>query len=149
MTGNAAIYSCRLPPDPSFFEGHPSATNVHVTLSADGVPSRYSLDINGTHLTVNVMSHSEIQVHLNGFMRYVTHLHHTTPSGHTQPLLARLKDMCTVLGVIIEPDYDEEEQAAEFVWSVAEALDALVFAADSVFSCSGEPLVGPATRAEV
>jgi len=148
MTGNAAIYSSGPPPELSFFEDYPSAKNVQAILSADGVPSRYSLEINGTHLTLNVMPHSEVQAHLNGFMGYIYHLHHVTPSGHTQPLLVRLKDIRTILGVIVEPDYDEQEQAAQLVWSVAESLDALVFAASSVFSCSGEPLVGPAAGAE-
>lgn len=147
MTGNAAIYSALPPPGPSFFKGHPSATNVFATLSADGIPSHYSLEINGTHITVNVMPHSEIQAHLNGFMGYISHLHRATPSGHTQPLLARLKVIRTVLGVIVEPDYDQQEQAADLVWSIAETLDALVFAADSVFSSSGDPLVGPAAEA--
>jgi hypothetical protein len=148
MTGNAAIYSSRPPPDASFIENYPSATNAGVTLSADGTPARYSLEINGTRVTINVMPQSEIQAHLNGFMGYVSHLHHTAPSEHTQPLIARLEGVRTVLGVIVEPDYDEQEQAAELVWALAGELDALVFAADSVFSCSGEPLVGPAAEAE-
>ena len=147
MTGNAAIYSSLPPPDSSFFESYPSAKNVRAALSADGPPSRYSLEINGVHLTLNLMPQAEIQSHLNGFMGYISHLHHTAPSGHTQSLITRLKEIRTVIGVIVEPDYDEQEKAAELVWAVAEELDALVFAADSVFSFTGEPLVGPAADA--
>ncbi len=145
MTGNAAIYSSHPPLDASFFRGHPATQNVHVTFSPEGVPSRYSLEISGTCISLNVMPHPEVHAHLNGFRAYISHL---PPSEHTQPLLTRLKDVRTVIGVIVEPDYDEQEQAAELVWAIAEALEALVFAADSVFSCSGEPLVGPATGAE-
>jgi len=148
MTGNAAIYSSGPPPELSFFKDYPSARNVQAIISADEVPSHYSLEINGTYVTLNVMPHSEIQAHLKGFMGYISYLHHAKPSGHTQSLLVRLKDIRTILGVIVQPDYDEQEQAAELVWSVAESLDALVFAASSKFSCSGEPLVGPAAEAE-
>ena len=148
MTGNAAIYSHDVAPRPEVLEKLPLVRRVSCALSTDGVPERYLLGLDSTQVTINVMPRPEVASHLSGFSEYVQHLNQVTPSANTPALLAQINGVRTVLGILVEPDWDAQEQAAETVWAIAEEMGGLVFAADSVFACSGEPLVGPAAQAE-
>jgi len=148
MTGNAAIYSQAAPPSPDALARLPLVRSLTHSLAADGSPSSYELELEATRIEVNVMPAPEVQGHLAGFAGYVRHLHQTVPSPTTVMLLQQLQDVRTVLGVSVKPGWDEREQAAGTVWAMAELVAGLVFAADSVFTCAGEPLVGPAAQAE-
>ncbi len=143
MSGNAAIYSLESPPLPGVLEKLGPLRDMRTSYSEGSGPTQYAFRLESVTFTINVMPSDQMRQHLEGFCNYVLNLHRSRPSDQTEALLAQIARVQTVLGIVVEPGFDEAEVAADFVWSVAEAMQGLVFAADSVFSPSGVPLVGP------
>ncbi|MBN1201872.1 MAG: hypothetical protein JXJ20_08460 [Anaerolineae bacterium] len=51
--------------------------------------------------------------------------------------------MKTVLGCVIDPDWDDDGLVSEALFTLNQAQAGVLFALDTVFDSDGTPLVGP------
>lgn len=146
MPDNAALYSPGDPPSVDFFTAWDGVMEAKVTQGDEERPQQYRVRMGRVVITINVMPEPEIEEHIQGFADYVRFLHQSTPSARTDGLIDRIGKIRTALGCVIEPGFDEEGVVEGLIDGLARELDALVFAADSVFDSDGKPLVGPAAE---
>jgi hypothetical protein len=139
MPGNVALYSNLPLPGSAYFASLGWATQTFESADDSSPSSKLVLEKAGLLVTINKMPSSQVEGHLAGFCRYIR-----SKPGEWADLCGDISRVETVLGVIIEPDWDAEGEAEELVWSLAEELRAFLFARDSVFHYGGEALLGPA-----
>jgi len=139
MSGNVALYSNLTLPGGGYFASLGWASQASAPADENSPGGKLVLERAGLTVTINQMPRSQIDRHLAGFCRYIR-----SKPGEWADLCGDISRVETVLGIIIEPDWDSEGEAEELVWSLAEELRAFLFARDSVFHYGGEALLGPA-----
>jgi hypothetical protein len=139
MPGNVALYSSLPLPGDRYFSSLGWVAPTFISANASSWSGKLVIERSGLAVTINQLPDSQVERHLAGFCRYIR-----SKPGEWADLCANISRVKTVLGIIIEPDWDTEGLAEELVWSLAEEMNAFLFARDSVFHYGGEALLGPA-----
>lgn len=95
-------------------------------------------------LILNVMPAKDIPAHIAGFLAYLPHLrqHHT--DDEMAELADRLRNTRQVLGCVVEPGFDAEDDCRRLIDAVARECDGLIFLDSSVFDTeTGEKWLNP------
>jgi len=94
-------------------------------------------------VTTNFMPQEQLGMHINGFKEYVKGI--TNNPDTLKYLIARIDHVRMCLGCVIEHEENEnkDEDVHEFLFSLNQCLNGLLFMYDSVFDYSGEALCGP------
>jgi hypothetical protein len=96
---------------------------------------------------MNFMPQENIIEHLRGLEGYV---HHTYEGNKDELvyILARLRSVSFIIGMVINPAFDAEPKIIDFLYSFNNRLNGLLFLYDSLIDYDGRPLMGPLTDEE-
>jgi hypothetical protein len=143
MTDQAALYTSRVVSLGPFLREIEGVEQIQINQEGSRPPTQYRFQVNRVQVTLNLMPASQLASHLDGFCGYLRHLHATHPSSHTDPLIAKIQTVKTVLGCVVEPGWDDEGQVTGILLMINEDQDGLIFVNNSVIGPDGTPLVGP------
>jgi uncharacterized protein DUF4272 len=147
MPGNAAIYSPmpQLPPADALRMALPGAT---VVAASEKERSRgvapFIITWPDLRVTVNQMPSKQLARHLQGFQGYLQ----SQCELHDPELLRRVGEMKQCLGLLIEPDFDDEGRGEALVLALTKLVEGVFFAGGAVYDAEGECLAAPPEEPE-
>jgi hypothetical protein len=137
MPGYVSLYTAKAPPTADIFRTFPNIQDLQI------MPAQIRFRLNQIQITINIMPAGQIPGHLDGLAGYVMDLHATNPRSYTPALLAKIRTIKSVLGCVIEPDWDEAGQVEQTLLRLNELQDGLAFANSTIFGPDNKPLMGP------
>jgi len=141
MISNATIYIS----DPSLvgsklFGKFPEITKITPLYEGPNA-SGVILDLDFGRVQMNFMPKEELTAHINGLEGYVNHTFNGQEDDLTY-LISRINMISLAIGMVIEPSFDEEPRAIEFLYKLNDRVNGLLFIYDSLVDYDGEPLCG-------
>jgi hypothetical protein len=97
----------------------------------------------GLTITCNELPTANVPTHLDGFCGYVKHIYDGKLDERGSQILDRIKYTRLVVGVVIEPERDEQGQAERLLGSMAYGLDALMFYGNSLYDKNSKLILAP------
>ncbi|MFY0565381.1 DUF4272 domain-containing protein [Archangium lansingense] len=142
MPGNAAIYSPKSQL-PSIDALRTAAPGAKVTAASEKERSRgappFIITWPDLMVTVNQMPAEQLVRHLQGFQGYLqSRCELVDPE-----LLQRVGGMKQCLGLVVEPDFDEEGRGEALVLALTELVEGVFFAGGAVYAADGSCLAAP------
>ena len=95
-------------------------------------------------VTVNYLPEGGVAEHLRGFLRYAQSIVHD--AERMRYLRSRIRNVRSVLNVVIEPGFDEAGSVQEFLFEFNAHMNGLLYVCDTVFDYDGEALGGVMAR---
>ncbi len=142
MPANAAIYISTPPPSEGWLLAQPMVQSLQTSAAQGQAIGGYELVVNDTKISMNIMDPQRVDAHLAGFAGWVRQQKNTAVSADAmQQMLALLSATQTIIGCVIEPDFDEQEHVSNLLFRIAHGIG-LIFALDTVF-VDGQPILGP------
>lgn len=147
MPGNAAIYSPlpQLPSADALRSAVPDATVVSASEKerARGI-APFVITWPDLRVTINQMASDRLARHLQGFQGYLQ----SQCELHDPELLRRVGEMRQCLGLIVEPDFDDEGRGEALVLALTKLLDGVFFAGGAVYDAESQCLAAPPEESE-
>jgi hypothetical protein len=97
----------------------------------------------GLTITCNEMPSANVPAHLSGFCGYVKHIYGGKLDDRGSHILDRINYTRLVVGVVIEPERDEEGRAERLLGTMAYGLDALMFYGNALFDKDSKLILAP------
>jgi hypothetical protein len=94
-------------------------------------------------ITCNEMTPQKVPEHLDGFCRYVRRILGEEPGERGEQILERIRHTQCVVGVIVEPERDEEGVAENLLGAMAHGLDALMFHGVALYDKDARLILAP------
>ena len=109
-----------------------------------GIASQFTVTTGRYTLTLNVMPAKDIPAHIAGFVGYIPHISQDHQADEIADFVAKVQGVHQVLGCVIEPGFDAEDDCRRFIDAVARACDGMIFLDNSVHdTATGEVWLPP------
>lgn len=99
------------------------------------------LDLDFGRVQMNFMPKEELTAHINGLEGYVNHTFNGQ-EDNLPYLSSRIGMISLAIGMVIEPSFDEEPSAIEFLYKLNDRVNGLLFIYNSLVDYDGETLCG-------
>jgi hypothetical protein len=128
---------------------------LHASLTIDGPAENWSAIVveDGAHhirlfRTPRVAPGDKVSKTLLGLVNWLERI--ATPNPRATPIaVRRVFETKAMIGLTITPEVSEERGHFDFIWALAESLDALVWNGEALFTTEGELLVNAVGESEI
>lgn len=113
------------------------------TVSENGVATQYRYEWLDMRLVLNVLPKSELRNHLDGFVGFLTNAYVSNGKPINSRLIERIKRTQLVIGVVVEPDYNENSRfmrLQDILGAISCNTKSLVFFEGAIIDENGQHL---------